>query len=340
MADSDMLNKNNIKISVIVPCYNIREYLPRCIESILAQTYKNLEIILISDGSTDGTDEVIREYVKKDSRIIPVFKQNSGVSDTRNRGLDIATGDYIGFVDGDDYIEPEMYETLLKNAIENNADISHCGYQMVFPSRVDYYYNTGKKVIQDNKKGIRDIIVGDYVEPSPCIKIYKKNIVNNLRMPPNIKINEDVIFNFYAFVNSQKSVYEDLPFYHYILRKGSAATSKINQNKLFDPVRVRKEIFEFSLKNLDNEIQSVAYSSYLNSIINLYRVVSNSKLKEYKEDSFILKRQIKEIKGNFMLSKRVKTERFLFFHCTGLLMFTYKIYDKFLSKNTNKYEVR
>lgn len=335
-----MLNKNNIKISVIVPCYNIESYLPRCIESILAQTYKNLEVILISDGSTDGTDEVIREYAKKDSRIIPVFKQNSGVSDTRNRGLDMATGDYIGFVDGDDYIEPEMYETLLKNAIENDADISHCGYQMVFPSRVDYYYNTGKKVIQDNKKGIRDIIVGDYVEPSPCIKIYRKNIVNNLRMPPDIKINEDVIFNFYAFVNSQKSVYEDLPFYHYILRIGSAATSKINQNKLFDPVRVRKEIFEYSLKNLDNEIQSVAYSSYLNSIINLYRVVSNSKLKEYKEDSFILKRQIKEIKGNFMLSKRLKTERFLFFHCTGLLMFTYKIYDKFLSKNTNKYEVK
>lgn len=335
-----MLNKNNIKISLIVPCYNIRKYLPRCIESILAQTYKNLEIILISDGSTDGTDEVIREYAKKDSRIIPIFKQNSGVSDTRNRGLDIATGDYIGFVDGDDYIEPEMYETLLKNAIENNADISHCGYQMVFPSRVDYYYNTGKKVIQDNKKGIRDIIVGDYVEPSPCIKIYRKNIVNNLRMPINIKINEDVLFNFYAFVNSKKSVYEDLPFYHYILRKGSAATSKINQNKLFDPVRVRKEIFEYSLKNLDNEIQSVAYSSYLNSIINLYRVVLNSKLKEYKEESFILKGQIKEIKGKFMLSKRIKTERFLFFHCTGLLMFTYKIYDKLLSKNTNKYEVK
>ena len=335
-----MLNKNNIKISVIVPCYNIESYLPRCIESILVQTYKTLEIILISDGSTDGTDEVIREYAKKDSRIIPIFKANSGVSDTRNRGLDMATGDYIGFVDGDDYIEPEMYETLLKNAIENNADISHCGYQMVFPSRVDYYYNTGKKVIQDNKKGIRDIIVGDYVEPGIWNKLYRLDILKELRMPPDIKINEDVVFNFYAFVNSQKSVYEDLPFYHYILRKGSAATSKIDQNKLFDPVRVRKEIFEYSLKNLDNEIQSVAYSSYLNSIINLYRVVSNSKLKEYKEDSFILKRQIKEIKGNFMLSTRVKTERFFFFHCTGLLMFTYKIYDNFLSKNTNKYEVK
>lgn len=109
---------------------------------------------MISDGSTDGTDEVIREYTKKDSRIIPVFKQNSGVSDTRNRGLDIATGDYIGFVDGDDYIEPEMYETLLKNAIENNADISHCGYQMVFPSRVDYYYNTGKRLFRTIRKGL------------------------------------------------------------------------------------------------------------------------------------------------------------------------------------------
>lgn len=335
-----MLNRCDIKISVIVPCYNIREYLPRCIESILSQTYGNLEIILISDGSTDGTDEIIREYAEKDTRIIPIFKQNSGVSDTRNRGLDIATGEYIGFVDGDDYVEPEMYETLLKNALECDADISHCGYQMVFPSRVDYYYNTGKKVIQNNKKGIRDIIVGDYVEPGIWNKLYRVDILKDLRMPSDIKINEDVIFNFYAFVNSQKSVYEDLPFYHYILRKGSAATSKISKNKLFDPIKVRKEIFEYSLKNLDNEIQSVAYSSYLNSVINLYRVVLNSKFKEYKQESLILKKQIKEIKGNFILSKRVKIERFLFFHCTKLLMLTYKIYDKFLSKNSDKYEVK
>lgn len=335
-----MLNKSNIKISLIVPCYNIESYLRRCIESILSQTYGNLEIILISDGSTDGTDEIIREYAEKDTRIIPIFKQNSGVSDTRNRGLDIATGEYIGFVDGDDYIEPEMYEILLKNALECDADISHCGYQMVFPSRVDYYYNTGKKVIQNNKKGIRDIIVGDYVEPGIWNKLYRVDILKDLRMPSDIKINEDVIFNFYAFVNSQKSVYEDLPFYHYILRKGSAATSKINQNKLFDPVRVRKEIFEYSLKNLDNEIQSVAYSSYLISVINLFRIVLNSNLKEYKQESLILKKQIKEIKGNFILSKRVKFERFLFFHCTKLLMLTYKIYDKFLSKNTDKYEVK
>ena len=328
------------KISIIVPVFNVEQYLPRCIESILAQTYKNLEIILISDGSTDGTDEVIREYAKKDSRIIPIFKENSGVSDTRNRGLDIATGDYIGFVDGDDYIDPEMYETLLKNAIENNADISHCGYQMVFPSRVDYYYNTGKKVIQDNKKGIRDIIVGDYVEPGVWNKLYRADILKELRMPPDIKINEDVIFNFYAFVNSQKSVYEDIPYYYYLVRKGSAANSELNENQLFDPVKVRKMIYEYCMSNLEDKLKSIAYCSYLNSIMRLYRTVHNNSLNQYKTEAKFYREQIKKEKCRFVLSKRVLIDKLLFFHCTGLLMFIYNIYDKFLSKNTNKYEVK
>lgn len=336
----DFTNSDFKKISVIVPCYNIKEYLPRCVESILAQTYKNLEIILLDDGSTDGTDEVIREYAKKDSRIITIFKQNTGVSDTRNIGLEIATGDYIGFVDGDDYIEPEMYGTLLKNAIEYDADISHCGYQMVFPSRTDYYYNTGKTVIQDNKKGIRDIIVGDYVEPSSCIKLYKNQLLSGVYMPDTIKNNEDNYFNFFAFVNSSKSVFVDIPYYHYLVRKGSAANSKINENQLFDPIKVRKKIFEYSLDNLDLDIQSLAYSSYLKSVINLYRTISKYKLEEYRPKAEICKNQIKSINNRFSLRKRIKVEKGLFFHCTKLLMLTYKIYDKFLSKNADKYEVK
>ena len=339
-ADLVMLSNKNIKITVIVPCYNIKEYLPRCIDSILSQTYDNLEIILVSDGSTDGTDDIIKAYANKDPRIVPIFKQNSGVSDTRNMGLDIATGDYIGFVDGDDYIEPEMYEKLLKNALENDADISHCGYQMVFPSRVDYYYNTGKKVIQDNKKGLRDIIVGDYVEPGSWNKLYKSKVLKDLRMRSGIKNNEDMLFNFYAFANSQTAVYEDIPFYHYILRKNSASTSKINENKLFDPVKVRKEIFEYSSNNFDREIISAAYSSYLYSVINLFRSISKYKLKQYKSDAEVYKIQIKGIKESFILSKRSKVEKYLFFHCTKLLMLTFKVYDKFISKNTDKYEVK
>ena len=305
-------------ISVIVPAYNIAEFLPRCLDSILNQTYSNLEVIVISDGSTDETNDIIKKYAEKDSRIVPFFKVNSGVSDTRNKGLEIAKGDYIGFVDGDDYIEPNMYEILLNNAIENDADISHCGYQMVFPTRVDYYYNTGKKVTQDNKEGIRD----------------------NVFMPVDIKINEDVLFNFYAFTKSQKSVYEDLPLYHYILRKGSAATSKVNTNKLYDPIKARKEIFEFCLKNYDKEIQSLAYTSYLNAVISLYRTIKNNKLKDEKSNAKKYKNDIKQIKERLLLSKRTKIEKMLFLHFTLLHMFVYKVYDKFISKNSNKYEVK
>ena len=262
------------------------------------------------------------------------------MSDSRNCGLDIATGDYIGFVDGDDYVESNMYEVLLKNALDNDADISHCGYQMVFPSRVDYYFNTGKKVIQDNKKGIRDLIVGDYVEPSPCIKLYKKEVLAELMMPKGIKINEDVLFNFYAFCNSNKSVYEDLPLYHYVLRKDSAATSKINDNKLFDPIIVRKEIFDYCCKNLDFEIQSLAYSKYLGSVISLYRTLNRNKITDKKETAKSYKDEIKNIKEKFSLSRRMKIEKFLFFHFTSIHMFIYSFYDKHISKNTDKYEVK
>lgn len=327
-------------ISVIVPAYNIAEFLPRCLDSILNQTYSNLEVIVISDGSTDETNDIIKEYAEKDSRMVPIFKVNSGVSDTRNKGLEIAKGDYIGFVDGDDYIEPNMYEILLNNAIENDADISHCGYQMVFPTRVDYYYNTGRKVTQDNKKGIRDIIVGDYVEPGIWNKLYRKSIIENVFMPVDIKINEDVLFNFYAFTKSKKSVYEDLPLYHYILRKGSAATSKVNTNKLYDPIKVRKEIFEYCLKNYDKELQSLSYTSYLNVVISLYRTIKNNKLKDEKSNAKKYKNDIKQIKERLPLSKRTKVEKMLFLHFTSLHMFIYKVYDKFISKNSNKYEVK
>lgn len=325
-------------ISIIVPAYNIAEYLPRCLDSILNQTYKNFEVIVISDGSTDNTNQIITEYSKKDKRIVPVFKENTGVSDTRNKGLDIAKGDFIGFVDGDDYIEPEMYETLLYNLLDNNADISHCGYQMVFPSKVVYYYNTGKKVVQDNSKGIRDLIVGDYVEPGLWNKLYRKEVLDNLRMSVNIKINEDVLFNFYAFRNSNKSIYEDKPFYHYILRENSASTSKINSNKLFDPVKVRKEIFDFCSDNCDENIQSLAYSSYLSVIINLYRLINNNKLKDCKSEATTYKQEFKKNKISFKLSKRTKFERFMFLYLQSINMFVYRVYDKYISKN--KYEVK
>ena len=159
-------------------------------------------------------------------------------------------------------------------------------------------------------------------------------------MDSKIKINEDVLFNFYAFCNSSKSVYEDLPLYHYILRKNSAATSQINDNKLFDPILVRKEIFDYCCKNLEFEIQSLAYSKYLGSVIGLYKASKHNKITDKNESAKRYKDEIRKIKVKYPLSRRTKIERFLFLHFTSIHMFIYSFYDKHISKNTNKYEVK
>jgi glycosyltransferase involved in cell wall biosynthesis len=118
-------------ISIVIPVYNTAKYLPRCIESIINQTYKNLEIIIVDDSSTDDSGKIADEYSKKDSRIIIIHQENRGISIARNKAIEVATGDFIGFVDSDDYIEIDMYELLLNTIKEYNADIVQCSYYRV-----------------------------------------------------------------------------------------------------------------------------------------------------------------------------------------------------------------
>ena len=131
-------------ISVIVPAYNIGPYLSRSLDSLLAQTYPQLEIIVVDDGSSDNTPEVMREYAAKSSKICTVFKENGGVTSARLRGVQESTGDWIAFMDGDDYVEPQMYARLLENAMSTGADISHCGHQVHYSDgRVEYVHQSG-----------------------------------------------------------------------------------------------------------------------------------------------------------------------------------------------------
>lgn len=232
------------KISIIVPAYNIEAYLARTLDSILAQTYTNIEIIVVNDGSKDGTAAVMDRYAARDRRIRVIHKENGGVTSARLRGVAEAVGEWIGFVDGDDLVEPQMYERLLENATKYGADISHCGYQMVFPSRVDYYYNTGRLVQQDHHAGLRDLIAGDFVEPGLWNKLYRRRLFNGLeeKMDCSIRINEDILMNYWLFKGTERAVFEDVCPYHYILRTGSAATSKLNPHKLRDPLAVIHKI--------------------------------------------------------------------------------------------------
>ena len=147
--------------SVIVPVYNLEKDLPRCLDSILAQTHGALEVIVVDDGSRDGSRAVLEEYARRDDRVKPIFKENGGVTSARLRGVAEATGEWVGFVDGDDEIEPDMYGWLLENARKYGADVSHCGYQMVFSDgRVHYFHNSGRIREQDPDTAIRDLLEG------------------------------------------------------------------------------------------------------------------------------------------------------------------------------------
>ena len=154
-------------ISVIIPAYNVAPWLPRCLDSVLAQTYSKLEIIVVDDGSADNTWQVMEDYAARDGRIRPIFKENGGVTSARLAGVAAATGEWVGFSDGDDAIDPDMYCHLLENAHAYGADISHCGHRVEFPDgRVAYVHNTGELRQQDNLTGLRDLLDGGQVESS------------------------------------------------------------------------------------------------------------------------------------------------------------------------------
>ncbi len=214
-------------ITVIVPVYNVEQYVARCIDSISNQTYKNLEIILVDDGSKDSSGIICEDYAKKDSRIKVIHTKNGGVSNARNAGLDIATGDFIAFVDSDDYILANMYETMLQELLNNEADIAICQIINTFgecPEIANGYnsINLTKNDLLERFYVTKKNFVTDY---SPCNKLYKKGIINNVRFESG-RIYEDILFNYHLMHNAVKGVYIPVDFYCYYQRAGSSSDLK------------------------------------------------------------------------------------------------------------------
>lgn len=343
-AELVMLSDCKEKISIVVPAYNIAKYIPRCLESILSQTYTNLEIIVVNDGSEDETESVIKEFCEKDNRVKLISKVNEGVAKARRDGIKSATGQWIGFVDGDDFIEPDMYEALLSNAKRYNADISHCGYQMVFPSRVDYYYNTSRLVQQDTTTGLKDLLSGSFIEPGLWNKLFHKTLFQSLlqddALDLSIKINEDLLMNYYLFKASRKSVYEDKCFYHYILRKGSAATSSVNKNKLEDPLKVLKTIKKDCEFNRDLlEIVNARISSALIGLATMNCKVNRELIKPYRKQA---RKELSELLPEMLKGNHTFKRKFL---CLWVAIWpwSYRFIHNCYAKVTDvdkKYEVK
>ncbi len=327
----------NEKISVIVPAYNTAEYLERCINSILSQTYPVYEIIIINDGSTDSTAQIIDTYAEKHNNIVPIHQANSGVSAARANGIARATGDWIGFVDSDDYIEPDMYEHLINNALKHSADISHCGYKMIFHNREDLYYDTKKTMIQDNAKGLFDLIAGDNIEPGIWNKLFNAKLFKDFDTITHntigVKINEDLLLNYYLFKQSKKSVFEDFCPYHYIVRSDSAANISPKPYHFTDPIVVRDKILK-DTKN-DPNLYNIAFMQYVRVLINA------ATQKHYKDIASEAKIKLKtNIKTDAFksLRKKEKIMALLVAHFCPIYLLIRKIYNK-ITKVDHKYDL-
>lgn len=323
------------KISIIVPIYNIEKYLPRCLDSILAQTYKNLEVILVDDGSVDNSGMIADKYARNDQRINVIHQVNKGVSAARNAGLDLATGDYIGFVDGDDYIEPDMYEILMRIIDEQQVDIAHCGYQMVYPSRIDYYYNTREKQKMNREEGVFELLKGRKIEPGLWNKLYKAELFKQIRLPIGIAETEDLLCNFELFCLAESSFFYDVSKYHYMLRSGSATSETLSEKKRRDRYYVVSYIM--SKVSYDDIYYGIAYERYLRILI------ENSMQKDYsklqKESLEILRKE----SGKAILSRRLGLRVKGIVIATSYLRGFYRIIRYFYNKITkieNRYEIK
>lgn len=235
----------NSLISVIVPVYNVEKYVKRCIDSLVSQTYSNIEIILVDDGSDDLSGDICDKEAKKDERIAVIHKKNAGVSKARNAALDIMKGDFVTFVDADDYVDANYINYLYETIEAARADISTCGHSRVnFDGTVQPVTLTkdrGNVIAMTGKESIINLFYGRMCSASSGSKLYKKELFDNLRFPDYI-MGEDTFVVYHAFLEADMIAHTNKPLYYYVQHSGSVTNRKSNYFKFYDYVRLYDHI--------------------------------------------------------------------------------------------------
>lgn len=297
-------------ISVVVAIYNIEEYIGKCIDSIIGQTFRELEIILVDDGSTDSSGEICEKYAKSDNRIRVIHQKNAGLSAARNTGMKEAGGEYITFIDGDDYVHPQMIEILYKNIGNTGASISIGNYKEV---------NCAETIAVESLSGQavtcagRDSCFNLYNEQSVMFttawgKLYLISLFDDVKYPVG-KIHEDEYVTYQLLYNSKFIVYTDDILYYYVQRKESITHEKYDEKNL-TLLEMADQVVQFYHKKSDAELKQLAVERALWIGRNLYRrylpVQKECRKKVLKKYRLYLK------KYGYLLSKRARTAGFMF----------------------------
>lgn len=283
-------------ISIITPVYNVEKYIRRCLTSINNQTFNDFEVILVDDGSTDNSGAICDQWAKADERFTVIHQKNSGAGAARNAGLKIARGKYIGFVDSDDWIDPQMYKVLIE-ALENNAecDIADCNIK-----RVSNYYLNSSSDIDSLKyiyKNIEDVwldffrVNGEDSNYSICTKLIKNEILKDFSFVEGT-ISEDVMASYDFYTRSKGLVKIPIPLYYYFQNK-EGVTRKAVSKKDLEYINAFRRIYE----DIYNKYPEMSEYAYINYIRANYTILSKMKLAGYDKDDEDLKKEYIKLKG-------------------------------------------
>ena len=299
------------KISVVIPVYKVEEYLDECLESVVNQTYKNLEIILVDDGSPDNCPKICDEWAKKDNRIKVIHKKNGGISDARNAGIKEATGNYISFVDSDDYIEKNLYEIAIKKIKQNEVQIFIFGRSYLYGNKKESKNSNEVELIMDTQDALDKMNMFQYYDDATWDKIYERKLFDNIEYPKG-KLCEDWYTTYKVIDRAKKVVFNSTPLYVYRQRQNSITHSnnvKVNR----EPIYASKEVLEFIRKKYPN-IEKNALSKYVFACIGVYNnylyYTKNTK-KEKEELLHIVKENYKNVIKNKDLTGSRKMQLFL-----------------------------
>ncbi|MBD1378852.1 glycosyltransferase [Metabacillus arenae] len=271
------------KISIIVPVYKVEPFIHKCITSILTQTLTEFELILVDDGSPDNCGKICDKYAQKDKRVKVIHKENGGQSDARNAGLDVAIGDYIGFVDSDDWIEPDMFELLYNMCIENECDIASCSSAIHYSNKT-VFNGRHQLIIHDKKQAMKAMLEGKLYDEVVWTKIFKKNLLKDIRFKTGI-IYEDTAFTYRVIHESNRVCCIGAPKYHYIKREDSTMDRAI-KNVRIDSVLVYDEMYRF-IDNNYPELRNLVTLKLANSAMNVLNIIAGKKKwHEYKEEYY------------------------------------------------------
>lgn len=254
-------------VSIIVPVYNVAKYLPRCLDSLINQTYKNIEIILVDDGSTDGSGDICDEYAALDDRVNVFHTPNGGVSHARNVALDNAGGEYITFVDSDDWLEKDWIADAIAEVIRADVDLYIGGYVKSYETGCDkVVHKYMPKTILTNIECLKEMYMQKIEDTAfaweVCGKLFRRKLWNGVRFRENISVQEDGIAFFEILQQTEKAVYVPAYTYHYFDRPGSAVNT-VSMKHIYDGFCADQILYQYAMDINDDEFRQAMYSRYI-----------------------------------------------------------------------------